>query len=89
MSGTRHTVTSIAKGARQLGVSEETLRNYVRRGYVTAYRVPGRRGHFVDVTEARESLARQPRSKVRMDYGDWGPDAKVVDLEQSATGASK
>lgn len=51
-----------------------TVYNKIKRGDLTAYRLPGKRGHFVDVDEAGKVLSK------RQKYGTFGPDAKVRDL---------
>lgn len=56
------------------GCDYGTVRNYIRRGDLTAFRLPGKRGHYVDLNEATEVIAK------RQQYGSFGPDAKVIDL---------
>lgn len=65
---------TIQHAANDNGCDYGTVRNYIRRGDLTAFRLPGKRGHFVDLDEAREVLSR------RQQYGTFGPDAKVRDL---------
>jgi hypothetical protein len=53
-----------------------TVYNKIKRGELTAYRLPGKRGHYVDVNEAAQVLGKRQR------YGTFGPDAKVRDLSK-------
>lgn len=65
---------TIQYAADQNGCDYGTVRNYIRRGDITAFRLPDKRGHYVDLDEAREVLSKRQR------YGSFGPNAKVHDL---------
>lgn len=53
-----------------------TVYNKVKRGDLTAYRLPGKRGHYFDIDEAAQVLSK------RQKYGTFGPDAVVRDLSK-------
>lgn len=72
----------VSVAAREMGVHDDTLRRYIRRGYFPAYRVPSKRGVLVDVAEASDALARLPKSAVRPDYGSFGPRARIVEASR-------
>ena len=65
---------SIQRAADLIGCDYGTVRNKIVKGELAAYRLPGKRGHFVDINEAREVISK------RQQYGTFGPDAKVRDL---------
>jgi transposase len=65
---------TIRRAAEASGVSYETGVNYIKRGELTAYKLPGKRGHYVDLDEAEKVFTK------RQKYGTFGPDAKVRDL---------
>lgn len=65
---------SIQKAADLNGCDPGTVYNKIKRGELTAYRLPGKRGHYVEVSEARAALSR------RQKYGTFGPDAVVRDF---------
>lgn len=51
-----------------------TVYNYVKRGDLPVFKLPGKRAHYVDVDEAAQVLSK------RQKYGTFGPDAVVRDL---------
>ncbi|ANC30841.1 helix-turn-helix transcriptional regulator [Isoptericola dokdonensis] len=55
---------SIPAAARMFGRSEQTIRNWLHRGYLTPYRAPGERGVRVNVQQVRDMLRSQPPSRV-------------------------
>jgi hypothetical protein len=63
-----HIVTQ-AEAAAACGVIDRTIRNWISRGWVTGYRVPGARAVQVDLNEAR-AVARE--------RAPYGPDARIV-----------
>lgn len=65
---------TIRRAAEDNGVSYETGVNYIKRGKLPAYKLPGKRGHYVDLDEAAQVLGK------RQKYGTFGPDAVVRDL---------
>ena len=65
---------SIPDAAVLCGVSYGSVRNRIRSRDLTAYRLPNRRGHFVDLDEARAVFSQRGR------YATFGPDAKLKDL---------
>ena len=58
----------------QCGVSSATIRNWVVKGDLPAFKLPGKKGHYVDLAEAK-ALATK-----RQQWGTFGPEAKVIDL---------
>jgi hypothetical protein len=67
---------SFKHAAKVGGVHQSTIRNWVARGDLAAFKLPGQRGHFVDLNEAKALAAK------RAEYGAFGPDAKVIDLSK-------
>lgn len=65
---------TIQKVAELNGCHHRTVYNRIQRGDLTAYKLPGKRGHYVDVAEAEKVLGK------RQQYGSFGPDAVVRDL---------
>lgn len=86
-SPTRPRVVSLADAARHRGVSTDTIRNYIKRGYFRAFTVTGRRGLLVDIDEMDRSLAKQPPSRVRRGYGSYGSKARIVALDPKTAAA--
>ncbi|MGO4361425.1 hypothetical protein [Terrabacter sp. RAF57] len=72
---------SVAAVADQLGCNENSVRNWVRRGYVRAYVVPGQRGVRLDLDEVCSSLAALPLTRVRAGLLAFGPDAQIAILD--------
>ena len=71
---------TLHRAAKEHGVSYATIRNYIKRGKVPVYHLPGRRGACVDLDEVAAYIA----SKGRADYSSFGPDAIVRDLSKVA-----
>lgn len=65
---------SIQNAADDNGVTYPTVINHIKNKRLRVFKLPGRRGHFVDVTEARRVLGK------RQKYGTFGPDVEVVDF---------
>jgi hypothetical protein len=72
----------IKQCARYLGgVSERTVSNYIGKGFFPAYRIPGKRGHYVDLNEVDAALAVLPRTVARPSgTKKFGPKAVIVTL---------
>ncbi|MBD8870931.1 MerR family transcriptional regulator [Nocardioides donggukensis] len=51
-----------------------TVYNRVKKGDLPVFKLPGKRGHYVDVDEAAKVLSK------RQKYATFGPDAVVKDL---------
>ena len=56
------------------GCDVGTVYNRAKKGELTAFCLPGKRGHYFDVDEAAKVLGK------RQKYGTFGPDAVIVDL---------
>ncbi|KAB2806922.1 hypothetical protein F9L07_28210 [Pimelobacter simplex] len=65
---------SIQSAADANGVTYPTVARRIKNGDLRVFKLPGKTGHFVEVSEARRVLGQRKK------YGDFGPDAKVVDL---------
>lgn len=65
---------SIQSAADRNGVTYPTVTRRIKNGELRVYRLPGKRGHYVDVQEARAVLGQ------RQKYGSFGPDVNVIDL---------
>lgn len=68
----------LRRAADHFGVSDQTIRNWIRRGHFAAYRVRGLRALHVDLDEATRALSKLPRTVVRPYGGGYGPDATIV-----------
>lgn len=70
----------LAIAADHLSVTEQTVRNYIRRGFFPAYRVRGHRGLMVDLAEADKALGALPLTVARPGRTAYGPRARIIDL---------
>lgn len=73
-------LASFRHTAAACGVHPATVRNYVKRGELVAYRLPGKKGHFVDLDEAKALIGK------RQQHSTFGPDAVVRDLSNVVGG---
>lgn len=64
-------LVAIDHAAEDRSVTSQTIRNYIRRGQLKAYRVAGQRGHLVDIDEVRRVVTASR-------YGTFGPQAVVL-----------
>lgn len=71
MSGPFQTIQNAADAN---GVTYPTVTRRIKNGELRVFKLPGKSGHYVDASEARQVLGKRKK------YGDFGPDAKVVDL---------
>lgn len=69
---------SIQRAADDNGVTYQTVANKIKRNELRVFRLPDKRGHYVDLNEARRVLGK------RQKYGSFGPDVKVIDLSAVA-----
>ncbi|WP_444662810.1 hypothetical protein ACT17Q_12690 [Cellulomonas sp. CW35] len=75
-------LVSTAAAARHYAVSDRTIRNYIGRGYVTGYRVQGKRGVLIDLDESDRVMAQMPGSRARASKKAYGPNARIVVISQ-------
>lgn len=66
-------LVTIEDAADDRSVTSQTIRNYIRRGQLTAYRPGHRRDHLVDLDEVRKVVTRSR-------YGTFGPRARIVPI---------
>ncbi|WP_150236434.1 helix-turn-helix domain-containing protein [Nocardiopsis quinghaiensis] len=64
------------QAAAELGVTERTVRNWISRGHITGYRLPGGRAIRVDMNEVRAVVRAVPA--VRRAVQPYGPKARIV-----------
>ncbi|SDO72475.1 DNA binding domain-containing protein, excisionase family [Pedococcus dokdonensis] len=77
-------LATIVQAAHYLQVSDRTVSNYVGRGLFPAYRVPGKRSHYVDLNEVDAALAKVPRRTARPGGKAFGPKATIIALPAQA-----
>jgi len=70
------TFASFTHAAEVCGVHQATIRNRVVSGELAAFRLPGKKGHFVDLDEAKALFA------TRQQWGTFGEKAVVHDLSK-------
>lgn len=63
-----------------VGVSEATIRNWIKRGLIPAYRLRSVRGVRVDRHEVARFVAGDPEA-IRPGYGSFGPDARIYEVD--------
>lgn len=73
-------LVSINQVAEYLGCTDRTVRNYIKQGFFPAYRIPRTRGVRLDLSEVDAALKLIPSSRARAGYGDFGPNAHIIDL---------
>ena len=64
------------QAAAELDVTERTVRNWISRGHITGYRLPGGRAIRVDMNEVRAAVRAVPA--VRRAVQPYGPKARIV-----------
>ena len=82
------TITDAARYRASKGLtgSPDTIRNWIKRGIVPAYRLAGSRGLLVDLDEMDRVLRDQPPARVRRKYGSYGPHARITPLDPASAG---
>ena len=65
---------TIQRTADLAGVSYGTVRNRIKDASLEAFKLPGRKGWFVDLDQAAKVLGH------RQQYASFGPDARLHDL---------
>ena len=68
------------QAAAELGVCERTIRNWISRGHITGYRLPGGRAIRVDINEIQTAARVIPA--VRHAINPYGPKAKIVNVPE-------
>ena len=75
-------LVTLAHFADVMNVSPRTVKNWVSAGHVPVYKDPAKPSAFVDLDEARATILElNERGVVRLNYGSFGPKAKVVSLD--------
>lgn len=65
---------------------ETTVRSWIAAGHLTAYKVTGQRGVRLWPRQAREEIAAAVAAgHIRLDYGSYGPTARVVSLPAASS----
>ncbi|SMX98222.1 hypothetical protein BI49514_02980 [Brevibacterium iodinum ATCC 49514] len=79
-------LVSITEAACHRNCSDQTIRNYIRRGYFPAYRNEKnpRAGVLIDLDEMDEALDDLPQAKVRAGVRAFGKYASVYSLHPDA-----
>lgn len=73
---------TIPQYARKRRQNERTIRNYIGKGYFPVYRTAKSKGVLIDVDEADAALAKIPSARARNSYGEFGPNAKIIDVRR-------
>jgi hypothetical protein len=58
--------------------------NYIGKGFFPAYRLPGKRSHYVDLNEVDAWAATVPAKAARPRGKAFGPKARIVSLPAQA-----
>jgi hypothetical protein len=66
--------------ADRLGVTPKTVRNYISRGILTGYRLPGSRAVRLDWNEVQRVMQVIPTTIARPNRRAFGPRAKIVNI---------
>ncbi|OLT11709.1 hypothetical protein BJF79_23595 [Actinomadura sp. CNU-125] len=80
--GKRQLVTQ-EQAAAELDVTDRTIRNWITRGHITGYRLPGGRAIRVDLNEIRAAVRVIPA--VRRAVQPYGPKARIVTVAEAVT----
>ncbi len=74
------------RAAEKFGVHQRTVRNWISRGLITGYRLPGGRAVRVDLDEIERMLTLVPATVVRHKVGrkPFGPEATIVSIHADA-----
>ena len=59
-------------------VNERTIRNWISKGLITGYKLPGSRAIRVDLNEIETMLRVVPTTVARSPMTSFGPKAKIV-----------
>ena len=78
-------LVTLKRAADHRQCSESTIRNYIKRGYFPAYRVPGKRGLRVVLAEVDSGLSALPRAKAHAGIDSWGPTAHIVTISTASS----
>ena len=66
------------QAAQRFQVTPKTIRNWISRGLITGYRLPGGRAVRVDLDECERVLERIPATIAKPNRTPYGPKAKIV-----------
>lgn len=74
---------NLAQGADHLGCSRKTIYNYIGRGFFPAYKLHGKRGHFVDLDEVDAAMAKLPGRRAHAGKRAFGPKARIITVAET------
>lgn len=75
----RQIVTQVV-AAERLHVTTKTIRNWITKGLITGYRLPGGRAIRVDLAEIDRVMRVIPTTIARPKHRAFGPKAKIVNM---------
>lgn len=70
------------QAADRFEVSDKTIRNWISKGLITGYKLPGSRAIRVDLDEIERMLSVVPATVARTPRTAFGPKAKIVSVAQ-------
>lgn len=70
------------RAATRFDVTVRTVRNWISRGLITGYKLPGGRAIRVDLDEIEKVMSVVPATVARPGQKPFGPKAKIVDLSR-------
>ncbi len=68
--------------AKHFGVHPRTIRNWIARGLITGFRLPGARAIRVNLIEVEHMLMIVPTTTARTPSKAFGPRARIVNVAQ-------
>jgi hypothetical protein len=71
---------TFAHAAREQGVSERSVRNYLAKGYFPAYRMRGIKGVLLDLDEIEAAMRKLPSRLAKAGVGAYGPKAVILEI---------
>lgn len=77
---TRPRYSTVDEVARYLGLTPKSVRNHIRNGWLSAYRLPNQRGVRLRLDEVDRELKLIPAGRVRLPRDQFGPLARIKDL---------
>jgi excisionase family DNA binding protein len=77
MTSITRNLQTVEQTAKYLGVTPRTIRNYVSKGLIPAYRIPGTRGIRLDLDEVTNRMRLIPTTRARSAINEYGPRADI------------
>ena len=81
----RRTFVTQEQAAARLQVTPKTIRNYIAKGLIVGYRLPGGRAVRVDLDEIERVMSVIPTTVARPYRRAFGPRARIVNVIPAVT----